>query len=531
MNLPHNLLDATPAPNTVRAWITHLGPTAHQTSAEVRATLTAGGTIPEVAAAIAARHPDRRAVGVDGTWLTHGQLDDLAGRTAGVLDLEPSATVLLSARNSLALVVAYLAVLRTGATVLLANPDYTTSELDHLIKRAAVTVAIGDTEVIQRLAGVDLPTRWLLSPDRSDDPRDLLGQARSAPSRPVAEIAPDSVAILAHTSGTTGKPKGVPISHSCLLSSVRGITAAWRWRDDDLLLHGLPLSHQHGMTGVHTALTTGAATMVQSRFDPARLVREVGELGATVVFTVPAMLSRLLEDPEGQQLSTCRLITSGSAALPPDLARSARDRLGNLPLERYGSTEGGLNLSNPYDGPRKPGRVGMPLPGVEIAVIDPENQEPVTGPRPSGELVIRGPQVFGGYVDEADSALLPGGWFRTGDLVEVDDEGSVAIVGRAKELIITGGMNVHPREVENALRDLGGVSDAAVYGEKSERWGEEVVAAVVLQGRDDVEGLTAALREVLAPYKVPKRIWATPTIPRTTTGKVDGASLRKQLGG
>ena len=281
--------------------------------------------------------------------------------------------------------------------------------------------------------------------------------------------------MVAYTSGTTGPPKGVALSHGNVLASLRAVMGAWRWRRDDVLVHGLPLSHQHGLSGVQIGLLAASRAVLLERFDPERLCEAVQRERATVVFAVPAMYERLLgwEGFEGADLGSVRLWVSGSAPLAPGVAARLSERLGELPLERYGSTETGLSVSNLHDGPRRAGSVGLPLPGLELALSD------------DGEILLRGPQVFAGYWEQPDTtadAFTGDGWFRTGDLGRLDD-GDLAITGRIKELIISGGLNVSPREVELALEEHPSVSRAAVVGVPSERWGEQVVAFVVPEGR------------------------------------------------
>jgi malonyl-CoA/methylmalonyl-CoA synthetase len=254
---------------------------------------------------------------------------------------------------------------------------------------------------------------------------------------------------------------------------------------------------------------------VFSRFDPAALTGAIREHRATVVFAVPAMYERLHAwDGIGDaDLSSLRLAVSGSAPLPAALAERVAEWLGRPPLERYGSTEAGLDVSNLYDGPRRPGRVGWALPGIEVR-LDGED----------GEILVRGPQVFDGYWRRADAtaeALTDDGWFRTGDLGRLDDEdGSLEITGRSKELIISGGLNVYPREVEAALEDHPAVAQVAVAGVPSERWGEEVVAFVVPSGDLDGDALIAHCRERLSAYKCPKRVVALDELPVNRMGKV-----------
>jgi malonyl-CoA/methylmalonyl-CoA synthetase len=341
----------------------------------------------------------------------------------------------------------------------------------------------------------------------------------------------DDVVMLAYTSGTTGRPKGVPLSHANLLSSVRGVTWAWRWDASDVLVHALPFSHQHGLSAVHISLLCGSRAVVYSKFDPERLCRAIEAEKATILFAVPAIYEKLVawEGIEEADFSSLRLAVSGSSGLSPALAHKVSLLLGKDVLERYGSTESGLSVSNPYDGPRKFGTVGFPLPGTELAIVDEGGDSVQMGQ--DGEIVLRGPQVFSGYWDLPDAteeSLYSGVWFRTGDVGRVDPEdGYLAITGRLKEMIITGGLNVYPREVELVLEDHAAVENAAVVGVPSEQWGEEVVAFVVpaRDGEVDDEELAAHARERLSSYKCPKRFFTVDQLPRNEVGKV----LRDEL--
>jgi malonyl-CoA/methylmalonyl-CoA synthetase len=436
--------------------------------------------------------------------------------------------VLVSGHNSLAMVVAYLGTVRAGASVVLANPQLTRPELAHLVRDSgAVTAFAGDgaralLEELREETGLRTVVDLDDAAGAAERFADVVGGTETGL---VASCAgPDVPAVLAYTSGTTGTPKAVPLTARNLLSSIRAVMLAWAWSEDDVLVHALPLYHQHGLGGVHAALLSGSRTIVLERFEPAALCGAIARERASVLFAVPTIYERLLawEGIADADLGSLRLAVSGSAALSPQLAQRAAVKLGRLPLERYGTTESGLNVSNPLAGPRRVGSVGLPLPGVELAIAAADGTP--AEPGAEGEIVLRGPQVFGGYRGaDATEAFYPGGWFRTGDIGVVDpDEGYLSIVGRSKELIITGGLNVYPREVELALEVEPSVSAAAAVGVPSERWGEEVVALVVpADGREiDEAALLAAARTRLAPYKCPKRLVVVDSLPRNSLGKV-----------
>jgi malonyl-CoA/methylmalonyl-CoA synthetase len=304
---------------------------------------------------------------------------------------------------------------------------------------------------------------------------------------------------------------------------------AWRWRDDDVLVHSLPLSHQHGLTGVHATLLAGSRAVIQPSLDPARLSAAIAAERATVLFAVPALYERLISWGGGGDISSLRLATSGSAPLAPGLWERARKLIGREPVERYGTTESGLDASNPYDGPRRPGSVGIPLPGIEIAIADSEGKVLADGV--DGEVLVRGPHVFDGYWrnDRATrQSFRPTGWFRTGDVGRLDpDDGYLSITGRLKEMIISGGLNVYPREVELVLEGHPAVGRAAVVGVPSQRWGEEVVAFIVpARGEKiDAEEIRSHARRLLAPHKCPKVVHQAEEVPVNALGKV----LRPEL--
>ena len=522
-------------PGAIEAWKRHLGEEIE--GASLRAELVEG-TLLQAFYDTAMRDPERPALTIDDEMISHGELDRLAARAGGWLraqGIDPENRVVLCGRNSLAFVIAYLGILRAGAIVVPADAGLTESELRYIVEDSDAACALAQGEALDRLmsiAGGDTPFRVIGALEEQSPEAPSLQQAISQgePLEPVNADG-DDVVMLAYTSGTTGRPKGVPLSHANLLSSTRGVMWAWRWNEDDVLVHALPFSHQHGLSSVHISLLSGSRAVVYSRFDPDRLCAAIESEKATVLFAVPAIYEQLAtwEGIEEADFSSLRLAVSGSSALFPALARKISALLGQDVLERYGSTESGLNVSNPYKGPRRFGSVGFPLPGTELAIVDDDSHS--LPPGKDGEIVLRGPQVFSGYWDLPDATkenFYPGGWFRTGDVGRVDpDDGYLTITGRLKEMIISGGLNVYPQEVELVLEDHATVDKAAVVGVPSERWGEEVVAFVVsAQGRKvDDEELTAHARQHLSAYKCPKRFLAIDKLPRSQIGKV----LRDEL--
>ncbi len=502
---------------SLAGWRTHLPGVA-----DVRkfAAELGGQSVPELAAASAGRVPGRVAVTVDGEPITHAGLDEASSRVAAWLArrVAPGDRVLLAAGSSLGFVRCYLGALRAGAVVVLANPGYTAAELRHLVADSGAVLAFADAEPARRLAGLDLPVT---------DAGEAFPAAAPAPA---IAVRPDDAALLAYTSGTTGRPKGVPLTHRQVAVSVRAVMAAWRWQADDVLVHALPLYHQHGLGGLHTALFAGGTVHIRSKFTAPDLVRAAAGTRASVLFAVPTLYQALAESPAARDggLRGLRLAVCGSAPLSPALAARLPSVLGRLPLVRYGTTESGLDVSNPVADPRAD-TLGVPLPGVLARV---QVADRPAAPGQDGEIQVRGPQVFTGYWNDpaaTEAAFTPDGWFRTGDIGTVDPAtGHLMIRGRTKEMIISGGLNVYPREVEIALESHPSVAEAAVAGVPDERWGERVTAWVVLRdGHElDEEALIAHARTMLAGYKCPKRVLERAELPRNHLGKIVRSELR-----
>jgi malonyl-CoA/methylmalonyl-CoA synthetase len=433
-----------------------------------------------------------------------GERVELGAARLAAAGLAPGSRVVLCAGTSAALVCAYLAVLRAGLTAVPINPAYTEREVTRIVQAARPGAALVED---------DRHARWFAPLTVSGlDLEELPGGGPAGPP-PVPEL--EDPALLLYTSGTTGAPKGALLTHGNLVASARAVALAWRWTPGDRLLLALPLFHMHGLgVGLHGSLAAGGTVILRPGFDPRDVAERAAE-GATMFFGVPAMYRRLAESGDAlAQLRRLRLLVSGSAPLPAALAAEIADAVGEIPLERYGMTETVMLTSNLIDGERRAGKVGLPLPGVSLRLA-PED----------GEVQVRGPNVLRGYDGRPDAdadAFTADGWFRTGDLGELDTDGHLRLVGRSKELIISGGFNVHPREVEEVVAEFPGVREVAVVGRPSARWGEAVTAVVVPDGRAaiDVEGLRAFAAERLAPYKVPKAVEFVDDLPRNALGKV-----------
>ena len=442
-------------------------------------------------------------------WLSAGALERESRRFAGRLHaagLRAGDRILVARPSSAELVVAHVAALRLGLVVVPANPAYSERELCHIARDAGPRAA---------LLASDQARAWIRALD-SGIALDLPGDD---PPVPLDHAEPTDPALLVYTSGTTGAPKGALHTHGSLLAGAEAVRVAWRWREEDRLILALPLFHVHGLcVGLFGSLLAGASLVLQPSFE-VDAVLDAALDGATLLFGVPTMYARLASSPRLADLARLRLCVCGSAPLSPALFEKIAAGTGHRIVERYGMSETLMNISNPVDGERRPGSVGLPLPGVEVDLAS------------DGEILLRGPNLFSGYWhnDEATAAAFTeDGWFRSGDLGERSADGYCSIVGRAKELIISGGFNVHPREVEEVLLAHPQVAEAAVAGTPSEEWGELVTAYVVPRGPEplDPADLMSFAAARLATYKRPRVIHFVTGLPRNALGKVIRAALR-----
>jgi malonyl-CoA/methylmalonyl-CoA synthetase len=474
--------------------------------------LVAAGTLPRAWAARWAGAPGAPTLaGPDGAWLSAAGLEDrtraVAARYAAA-GLRPGDRLLVSATASVDLAVAHVAALRLGLVVVPVNTAFGAAEIGTVAAAADPALAVLDDP--GRLPGVP-----------------STGVAVDLPGGPAPDLdvaGPDDTALLVFTSGTTGTPKGVPLSHGNLLATSAAIEVAWRWAPGDRLLLALPLFHVHGLgVGLHGTLLAGASAVILPRFGVDAVLDAIAAARATLMFGVPTMWVRLAASSRVAELGALRLCVSGSAPLDPSTFAALEAGIGSPVIERYGMTETGMLVSNPYDGDRRAGSVGLALPGVEVRLEEREGAG-----EPAGEILVRGPNVFAGYRGGVGAdAFAADGWFHTGDLGRADPDGYLRIVGRAKELIITGGFNVYPRDVEEVLRDHPGVADVAVVGVPDPEWGERVVACVVASdaGATGAAALLAWAAERLAPYKRPREIRFVDELPRNAMGKVVRAAL------
>jgi malonyl-CoA/methylmalonyl-CoA synthetase len=476
----------------------------------------------------------------DGARYSYADLIVRSGAYAAALvaaGVKPGDRVAVQAEKSPEFLFLYLGAVRAGAVFLPLNTAYTAPEIAYFLGDAEPAVFVCDPgkrealEPVARDAGVPvLHTLDALG-------HGTLAQAATSASEAFADVAraPDDLAAILYTSGTTGRSKGAMLSHKNLASNARTLAEFWRFTADDLLIHALPVFHTHGLfVATNTVLATGGTMLFLARFDPAQVLALMPR--ATAMMGVPTFYTRLLKEPGLTQevAAGIRLFVSGSAPLLAETHRDWEARTGHAILERYGMTETNMNTSNLYAGARVAGTVGPALPGVSVRVVDPDSGA-VLDTDAVGMIEVKGPNVFQGYwrmPEKTAAEFKADGFFITGDLGKIDGQGYVHIVGRGKDLIITGGYNVYPKEVENEIDAIAGVVESAVIGLAHADFGEAVTAVVV--GRADVPDEGTILRTLegrLARYKCPKRVLFVEELPRNTMGKVQKNLLRETHAG
>lgn len=475
----------------------------------------------------------------DGAVISYGAALARGGQIAGVfraLGVQPGDRIAVQVDKSATALLTYLAALRVGAVYLPLNTGYTAGELRFFLSDAEPALVIHrqeDEAALSALcAELGVPARVTLDAGGEGDlARRADAQAADTPVHPVQE---DDLAAILYTSGTTGRSKGAMLTQGNLASNAQTLRDCWRYGEQDRLLHALPIFHTHGLfVATNVTIAAGAAMILLPKFDVKELVRLMPQ--ATVLMGVPTFYARLLGEAGFTRdlAAHMRLFVSGSAPLSAEVHKEFSARTGHAILERYGMTETNMNTSNPYDGERVPGSVGFPLPGVDLRITDPETGRVL----PQGEvggIEVRGPNVFKGYwrlPEKTAEELRPDGFFITGDLGVVDERGYVSIVGRAKDLIICGGFNVYPAEVEALIDAIPGIAESAVIGIPHPDMGEGVVA--VVQARDpglDEARVIAALSGELARFKQPRRVIFVPELPRNTMGKIQKKQLRETYG-
>lgn len=445
--------------------------------------------------------------------------------------VSPGGRVAVCLPKSLAAIELHLAACSIGAVSMPLNPAYSASEVKYLLEDSGARLLIAPPEG-PHSAPADGPQSDTSTRVVGVGPEGL-SHRLPATSGELNEVkhSHKSPALMLYTSGTTGRPKGAVMSHGSLTANIDMLGKAWQWSSNDVLLHVLPLFHVHGLlVALHGALNAGATAVVRPSFEANTVLRDLGAKDCSVFMAVPTMYRRLLAALGDSKLDLghMRLLTSGSDRLPIEVFDAIEQRLGHHVVERYGMTETGIMLSNPVDGARVPGQVGVPLPGVEMRIVNEDTGKPCERGE-VGELQTRGPHVFSGYWNDPDKtsrSFTSDGWFRTGDLGLRDSHGRFELKGRMTDLIITGGFNVYPTEVEHVLARHPGVSQCAVAGVPDADWGEAVTAFVVRANTSmTAEELVRHSRSALTAYKSPKRVVFVDALPRNAMGKVQKKAL------
>ncbi len=467
---------------------------------------------------------------LDGWSMTFGELEDAsrdlaAGFVAAGVDVGDR--VVYQVHKSPKAVVLHLALLRCGAIQIPVNPGYAGSEVRGFLEDSQPVMLIRDPGC------PDIEGPWQ-SLTLDSDGGGSVTNLRSL-ADPLPELTGEHGAAILFTSGTTGRPKGALLSHANLVHNVRSLVGSWEFTSSDHVVHVLPLFHTHGLfVALHCALASGATTTLLPSFDVGQVLQVMsGQPTCTVMMGVPTHYARLLHDSRCDSALTAnmRLFISGSAPMSRALHAAFASRTGHDVLERYGMTETSMLTSNPVRGVRKPGAVGRPLPGVDVRVVD---EAGGVLHLEAGSVEVRGPNVFAGYwgrPDLHDESFTSDGWFRTGDLGRFDADGCLSLVGRSKDLVISGGLNVYPADVESVLDAIPGVRESAVVGTPDPDLGERVVAMVVADstsGLDDEQIRTMA-RTKLAGYQVPKQVILVSELPRNAMGKVEKSVVRERL--
>jgi malonyl-CoA/methylmalonyl-CoA synthetase len=442
----------------------------------------------------------------------------------------PGDRVAVQVEKSPAALFLYLACLRAGAVYLPLNTGYTASELTYFVGDAEPRLFVCAEKDGQKIAAA-LPGTELLTLGDDGLSGSLVAEAAAAPSDFTdAGVGLADLASILYTSGTTGRSKGTMLSHGNLCSNAETLKQVWRFSDKDVLLHALPIFHIHGLfVASNVTLISGASMILLPKFDLDAIFGALPD--ASVMMGVPTFYTRMLQDKRlnHEAARHIRLFVSGSAPLLAETHRQWRDRTGHAILERYGMTETGMNTSNPYEGARVPGSVGQPLPGVELRITDKNGHVLPQGE--IGMIEVRGPNVFQGYwrmPEKTADEFRQDGFFMTGDLGTIDAQGYVHIVGRDKDLIISGGFNVYPKEIESLIDELPGVEESAVVGLPHSDFGEGVTAFVIKKDASLTEqDVLGALGETLARFKHPKRVIFLDQLPRNTMGKVQKSLMRE----
>jgi malonyl-CoA/methylmalonyl-CoA synthetase len=474
-----------------------------------------------------------------GTRISYGDLIGQAGRIANVLvegGVKPGDRVAAQTEKSVPGLVLYLATVRAGAVYLPLNTAYTLNELEYFLTDAEPSMVVCDPSKAEGIGAIaaKIGARVMtLGADGKGSLTEAAGKAR--PEFTTVARANDDLAAILYTSGTTGRSKGAMLTHDNLASNSFSLVDYWRFTDKDVLIHALPIYHTHGLfVASNVTLFARASMIFLPKFDPETIIKLMSR--ATVMMGVPTFYTRLLQSPAltREAARHMRLFISGSAPLLADTHREWSARTGFAILERYGMTETNMNTSNPYDGDRVPGAVGRALPGVSVRVTDPETGKEIARDT-IGMIEVKGPNVFKGYwrmPEKTRAEFRNDGFFITGDLGKIDADGYVHILGRGKDLVISGGFNVYPKEIESEIDAMPGVIESAVIGVPHADFGEGVTAVVVCtkDAKVDEASVLKALDGRLAKFKMPKRVFVVDELPRNAMGKVQKNILRDTYG-
>ena len=474
---------------------------------------------------------------IDGRKITYGEVETVSAQMANVLvqlGITAGDRVAVQVEKSPDAILLYLACIRAGAIFLPLNTAYTPAEIDYFLSDAEPRLFICDPAHLDKLSPIAKKAKvsHILTMGTKAD-GSFLDQVKAASTQfQSIERGPDDLAAILYTSGTTGRSKGAMLSHENLASNARTLVKYWQFTSNDVLIHALPIYHTHGLfVATNVMLLSGGTLLFLPKLDVAQILRLMNR--ATCMMGVPTFYTRLLDSANLTQEITrhMRLFISGSAPLLAETHREWRARTGHAILERYGMTETNMNTSNPYDGDRMAGTVGFPLPGVEVRITDQDSAKSLAH-NEIGMIEVRGPNVFKGYwrmPEKTAEELRADGFFITGDLGKIDDRGYVHILGRNKDLVITGGFNVYPAEVEAEIDAIEGVMESAIIGLPHKDFGEGVTAVIVKKKGSDLSEakILSALEDRIAKFKLPTRILFLDDLPRNTMGKVQKNLLRE----
>lgn len=476
----------------------------------------------------------------DGSVYSWRDLERATAMLANLLDslkLPAGSRIAVQVEKSVEAMLLYLATLRAGHVFLPLNTAYQSAEIEYFIGDAEPAMVVCSSKNFGWVSKIAFQAGtghvFTLNDDRTGSLLERAAHQRDWHT--VAQRGADDLAAILYTSGTTGRSKGAMLSHGNLLSNARVLKDAWGWKPGDVLIHALPIFHVHGLfVALHGALINGSRIIWMSKFEPRRVLEKMPE--ATVFMGVPTLYVRLLAEPglNRETVRNMRLFVAGSAPLLVETFTEWQQRTGHTILERYGMSETVMLTSNPYDagkGERRGGTVGFPLPGVQLRVSGDGGQQ--QGPDQIGGIEVKGPNVFQGYwrmPDKTREEFTADGWFKTGDVGKVDARGYVHIVGRSKDLIISGGYNVYPAEIEGYINELPGVAESALVGVPHPDFGEVGIAVVTARPGTslDADAIVASLKGKLANFKVPKRCFVVAELPRNAMGKVQKNLLRDQ---